>query len=73
MSLIIYGPQGCGKTRNAQRLAAHFGLTHILDDDEEWNEQRPLPADTLVLTNQEGIPGALNFHQVMALIDGGEA
>lgn len=30
-SMIIYGPAGCGKTRNAERLMEHFGLTRIVD------------------------------------------
>lgn len=62
MPLIIYGPQGCGKTRNAQRLAAHFGLKNILDG---W-DGGPIPADTLVLTNQPGVVGAIDFGRAMA-------
>lgn len=31
-SMIIYGPAGCGKTRNADRLMEHFGLTRIHDE-----------------------------------------
>jgi cytidylate kinase len=32
MSAIIYGPQGCGKTTNAEKLAKHLGLSNILDE-----------------------------------------
>lgn len=33
-SWIVYGPQGCGKTRNAKTIAKSLGLSHIRDD---WN------------------------------------
>lgn len=33
-SIIVYGPQGCGKTRYAERIAKHFGLTIINDADD---------------------------------------
>lgn len=31
-SVLIYGPQGCGKTLNAKALAAHYGLANIVDE-----------------------------------------
>lgn len=31
-TLLVYGPQGCGKTRNATRIASALGLTEIIDD-----------------------------------------
>jgi hypothetical protein len=31
-SVIVYGPPGSGKTRNAKAIAEHFGLTEIIDD-----------------------------------------
>ena len=31
-TIVVFGPQGCGKTRNAEALAAHFGLRFIVDD-----------------------------------------
>lgn len=33
-SVIVYGPQGCGKTRNADVLMAHFALSRCEDLDE---------------------------------------
>jgi hypothetical protein len=63
MSLVIYGPQGCGKTRNALRLAAHFGLSHIID---EWQPGDLLPPDTLALTSAESVPGGIAFPAAMA-------
>lgn len=32
-SIVVYGPQGCGKTRNARRIAKWLSLTTIVD---EW-------------------------------------
>ena len=31
-SVIVYGPQGCGKTRNAEAILKHFNLRQVLDD-----------------------------------------
>lgn len=46
--VVIYGPQGCGKSTHATRLAAHFGKTRIID---AWTPGSQLGADTLALTN----------------------
>lgn len=61
-TVIIYGPQGCGKTRNAQLIAKAFGLTAILDG---WHGKGSVPEDTLVLTNVQGIEGAQDYYKVM--------
>ncbi|AKH39165.1 MULTISPECIES: hypothetical protein [Nitrosomonas] len=61
MSAIIYGPQGCGKTRNAEKLAKHLGLSNIIDD---WMPDQELPEGTLALTSVPGIKGALDFCEV---------
>ena len=37
-TVLIHGPQGCGKIRNAQALAAHFGCSQVVDD---WNGRWP--------------------------------
>lgn len=72
MSVIVYGPQGCGKTTRAKQIARHFGLSRIIDDgvDESgnpWEPGDPIPEDTLVLTS---IPtaGAVDFDEVVAAI-----
>lgn len=33
MSIIIYGPQGCGKTRHAEALRRFFKMDEICDDE----------------------------------------
>jgi Holliday junction resolvasome RuvABC ATP-dependent DNA helicase subunit len=55
--VVIYGPQGCGKTTHAAALARHYGKDRIVDD---WVPGRPAPADTLALTNACHI-GAIHF------------
>jgi hypothetical protein len=55
--IVIYGPQGCGKSTHATALARHYGKTRIVDD---WMPGRQLPSDTLALTNACHI-GAIHF------------
>lgn len=67
-SVVIHGPQGCGKTINGHRLARHFGLKHVVDDCEQWN--KPLATDTLFLTHEEPPP---NVHRVLRVLSFAEA
>jgi hypothetical protein len=34
-SVIVFGPQGCGKTRNTARLMEHFGLNDAIELDDQ--------------------------------------
>lgn len=52
-SIVVYGPMGCGKTRNAERLKKAFGLSIIVDDwqfgfSKNWSRE-----GALLLTNQQ--------------------
>lgn len=50
-SVIVFGPQGCGKSMHARQMAAAFNLRHILDD--WWDIATAPPAlDTLVLSHE---------------------
>lgn len=60
--IVIYGPQGCGKTRHAYALANHFGLAFI---DDDWMPGDPIQADTLALTNEQ-THGAIAFVDAIA-------
>ena len=55
-TVIVYGPMGCGKTRNGQRLLRALGLNRLIDDglDHEPNRRIP-PCGALVLTNREDL------------------
>lgn len=35
--VVVYGPPACGKTRNAEALAAHFEVDIVVDD---WDPKR---------------------------------
>lgn len=54
-SIVIFGPQGCGKASNAARLQQHFGLSKVYDADcEGLTSARQLPHyDTLILASAE--------------------
>ena len=39
-SILLHGPQGCGKTLIAQRLAKHMRLNHVIEADEHENWRR---------------------------------
>lgn len=57
-AIIVYGPQGSGKTFHAPALAQFYGKSHIVDGDD-WTlydghtPHRSLPADTLLTTCDE--------------------
>lgn len=36
VAVVVYGPQGCGKTFHAQELAELLGCTSIVDEDGGW-------------------------------------
>jgi len=60
---LIYGPQGCGKTRHANALALFYGKSKIKDYDGR-TDPRSYCRDTLVLTNAP-LPGAIDFADAM--------
>lgn len=48
-SILIVGPQGCGKTLHAEALRQHFGCTLVHDD---WRPSHGIVADALMLTSR---------------------
>lgn len=64
--VVIYGPQGCGKTRHADALQARYGCANVID---EWDGRAALPADALALTNAEPpypiVADVVEFHRAM--------
>lgn len=47
--LVVYGPQGCGKTANAKAIADYFYCTSVVDD---WDGRSALPDGALALCQQ---------------------
>lgn len=48
--VVIYGPQGAGKTLIADQLMAHYGCERLLD---EWDGVTNLQPGDMAITNQE--------------------
>ena len=68
--LIIYGPQGCGKTLNSEALAAFFGKTNIVDNFSRIGKSDKYPeltADDIAFT--ESIPFELPFMNFKAAME----
>jgi hypothetical protein len=61
-AVIIYGPQGCGKSRHKGDLAAFYGKTLIIDG---WTPDVRLPVESIALTSFGGIDGAIDFDDAM--------
>jgi hypothetical protein len=61
---IVYGPQGCGKTRNSEVLMKKLGCNRVVDI-EEVRRLSEEPRETLVLTSLPH-PQALDYEAVMA-------
>lgn len=64
MSVVVYGPQSCGKTTNAEAIAGFFGLSVVVDEYAGGE----LPKDALALTNVVGIAGALIYDEVITMV-----
>lgn len=46
--MVVYAPQGAGKSQHAGALAEMFGCTHVVD---EWDGIAPLDDGALALTS----------------------
>jgi hypothetical protein len=57
-AVIVYGSQGCGKSRHGAAIAKHFGKAQIIDD---WKLGDHLPQDALCLTNDDRVHGLEQF------------
>lgn len=70
-AVIVTGPVGCGKTRNALRIARFYNRDRIIDD---WKAGDPTPAGSVCLT-RDIVPGAVPFDDIAHLLppDRGDA
>lgn len=64
-SVIVYGPPGCGKTRSAQRLMAHFRLTKLVELDDQPVGYKAPRNGTLLLTTKQ--PSELKRYDLAVL------
>ncbi len=63
-SVVVYGPQACGKTRNSERLRAAFGMSQVLDCGMFIGPVKVPPRGALVLTNDRNIPAPPGVQRV---------
>ena len=60
--VIVYGPQGAGKTSRGEEMRRQYGCSRIVDD---WNPGQRLRRGDLALTNASppfDVPGATVIH-----------
>lgn len=50
-SVIVHGPQGCGKTLHAPQLLKHFGLRAAVDEFDAMRTRDIKPEGMLYLTH----------------------
>lgn len=63
-AVIITGPPGCGKTRNAGRLLRFYNRAFVIED---WKAGDATPDGALCLT-RDIVPGAIPFNAVEHLL-----
>jgi hypothetical protein len=61
-TVVITGPQGCGKTRNGKALARHYGKCRIVDN---WMPGTRIPSDAIALTCETNLINAIPFKNAM--------
>jgi len=62
--VLIYGPQGCGKSIMAPLIAMHLGLDTVV---EFWPLNKPVPAGVLAMTSDRQMlnQGAIDYFEVL--------
>lgn len=60
--IIVYGPQGCGKSTNASLLMNKLGMTRVVD---EYVLGTQVQENTLYLSNVD-VNGALHYQDVIS-------
>lgn len=60
-SVIVFGPQACGKTRNAEKLKQHFGLDRVIEHEDYPPNQLLPTTGALILTNRTPPPELPDF------------
>lgn len=68
MKIVIYGPQGCGKTRNAEAIKQYFGADEVIVDDLSHNASVEANKTTVVFTNDESKHHDYTYDQIKQLV-----
>lgn len=66
--VIIVGPAGCGKTRNAEALARHYHCQHVREAGEP-HVSIPTTGRTLLLTNSLAVAERYPYAPVILFQD----
>jgi len=71
-SVVVYGPQGCGKTTHAAALAKHFGLANIVEEADRLNNIKRHSTNALLIATErptwaEGSRRVFSFEQAMQM------
>lgn len=69
-SVVVFGPQGTGKTLNAEALKDHFGLGYIWDEGTAAPKSKPCEFETLILQIQppDDLSNAIHINLALSLI-----
>lgn len=62
-TVIITGPQGCGKSSYGVALARHYGKSRVVDD---WTLGTPIPDEAIALTHETRLINAIRFKNAMS-------
>lgn len=68
-TVIVVGPQGCGKTLNAEKLRARFGCSGIVDG---WEAGQQVTPGALHLS-QDSICEVRSAHPALLVVEFAEA
>lgn len=76
-ALIVYAPQGAGKTTHAEALRKHYGCARVVDD---WHLGDKVCEGDLMLTNDESVltaavrrrVGLVTLEQALAEMEGAD-
>lgn len=55
-SVVVAGPQGCGKSKHKEAIRKHYGMSFIIDGWHPGNDEHFPKEDYLVLTNYMMVP-----------------